>query len=166
MNRLFAFPSGDERRKDGRTEIRHSKKALLRQKNNIQKVKKIAEKAGFELRDFRTDRALELFFNIYQGKKTFCYISKGWEDPGFRIGENIVLNKNNRFFKEIFYDVFRICSRNLISLGILKERNPNSLILSLETAIYKEGFNQISFKETVINLKESLEQIRPLLKFK
>lgn len=166
MNRLFAFSSGDEHRKDGRTEIRYSKKAFLGQENNIQKVKKIAEKAGFQLLDFRTNRALELFFNIYQHKETFCYISKGWEDPGFRIGEAIVLNKNHRFFKEIFYDIFRICSRNLISLAVLNERGPNSITLSLETAIYKGGFDQRAFKQTVINLKETLEKIRPLLNSK
>lgn len=166
MNRLYTFSFGDNYRKDKYVSIRYSRKVLLKRKKNIQKVKNIAEKTGFKLKDFRTNRALELFFNIYQGRETCCYISKGWDDPGFRIGEVIVLNKSHRFFKEIFYDIFRICSRNLISLAVLKERGPNSVTLSLETAIYKGGFNQGAFKQTIINLKETLEKIRPLLNSK
>jgi len=160
MSRLYTFYSGDNDRKHKYIEIRHPKKDLLRRARHIQKVTKIAKKAGFELKNFQTSRTLELFFNIYQKEETFCYISRAWDDLGFRIGECVVLNKNHRFFKSIFYDIFQICSQNLISVGVMKDTPPNNMNLSLEVAIYEGGFNQKSLKETVSNLKESLDKIR------
>jgi len=54
---------------------------------DIENVKRCAQEAGFTLKRLRTNKKLELYFDLYKGKKSICSIYKGWTDPGFRISE-------------------------------------------------------------------------------
>lgn len=158
MVRRFDFP-GDkfhERNKDS------LKKSLASQKENMDLLSNCAKKSGFELKKFITNKALEVYFDVYKDGRNICYIYKGWDDPGFRIANIIELDRKSPNFKERFYEIFKICSSHLITMA-LNERDKEPLSITLEIGIYKNGFNVKVFKEAVGELEEGLEEIRKIL---
>ena len=50
-------------------------------------VEGIARECGLTPARFLANEALELYYDIKRGRHEMGYISKGWEDPGFRIGD-------------------------------------------------------------------------------
>jgi hypothetical protein len=58
-------------------------------------VEQIAKECGLRLSDFQANEHLELYYNLKQGRHDVGYISKGWTDPGFRVGDVIEVPKAN-----------------------------------------------------------------------
>jgi hypothetical protein len=135
----------------------------LKQIRSIALVKECARKSKLKLRKFITDEQLEVYFDVYRRDKNICFLAKGWDDPGFRIGEIIKLDKNNPDFKRNFYRVFTVCSKELISLGIFKQ-DKDYLWLSLGIGIYYDGLNEKVFRVAAATLKSASDKIRAFLK--
>ena len=47
----------------------------------------LARECGLALAGFRTNDALELYYDLKRGRHDLGFIAKGWEDPGFRMGD-------------------------------------------------------------------------------
>jgi hypothetical protein len=135
----------------------------LSQIRSIALVKDCAKKSKLKLKKFITDENLEVYFDVYRREKNLCFLAKGWDDPGFRIGEIIKLDKNDPNFKKNFYRTFEICSKELISLGFFKQ-NKDFLWLSLGVGIYYDGFNEKVLKEAAATLKGAADKIKTYLK--
>lgn len=135
----------------------------LNQLRSITMVKDCARKSKLKLKKFITDEYLEVYFDVYVRNKNLCFLAKGWDDPGFRVGEIIKLDKNNPLFKRNFYRAFEICSEELISLGFFKQ-NKDYLWISLGVGIYYDGFNEKVFKDAAVTLKNAADKIREFLK--
>ena len=60
---------------------------------NRKMVEKIAKECGLKLSRFLANDELELYYELKRGRHDMGYISKGWEDPGFRIGDLIEIEK-------------------------------------------------------------------------
>ena len=129
------------------------------QSKNKKLVKESAQKIGLKLDGFRTDSILELFYNVSSEKGNLCYVSKGWNDGGFRVGEYLEIAKDTPNFKEKFYKIFKACSKNLISVDV-RQRTPGVIGLSLEIGIYRQGFNEEVLREAIDSLEDSLQGIR------
>ena len=127
---------------------------------NIQLVKHYATKVGFKLKNFKKNKSLELYFAIYRGNKNICYISKGWRDPGFRIGAFAEIHKGIADFKERLNYIEKICSRDFIGLEYQTKQGDGNVCISLEVAVYKSGFNEKVLKEVVEILEEDLKSIK------
>lgn len=135
----------------------------LNQIRSIALVKECARKSKLKLKKFITDEHLEVYFDVYRRQKNLCFLAKGWDDPGFRIGEIIKLDKNDPSFKRNFYKTFEICSKELISLGFFKQ-NKDYLWLSLGVGIYYDGFNEKVLKEAAATLRTASDKIKSYLK--
>ena len=135
----------------------------LNQIRSIALVKDCAKKSKLKLKKFITDEQLEVYFDVYRREKNICFLAKGWDDPGFRIGEIIKLDKNSPDFKRNFYRAFEICSKELISLGFFKQ-NKDYLWLSLGVGIYFDGFNEKVLKDVAVTLKDAADKIKSFLK--
>jgi len=157
MIRRFDFP--DDKFKN---RIRRSLKKTPEQKENIKLLMDCARKLNLELKSFNSSDKLELYFDIYRNGCDICYVYKGWDDPGFRIGELIELDKHTPDFKERFYEIFKICSGRLITIGLQKQEK-KSLSITLEIGIYKSGFNSKVFKEALEEFEAALAEIQPFL---
>jgi len=136
---------------------------VLNQIRSIALVKDCARKSKLKLKKFITDEQLEVYFDVYRRDRNICFLAKGWDDPGFRIGEIIKLDKNDPNFKKNFYRTFEICSKELISLGFFKQ-NKAYLWLYLGIGIYYDGFNEKVFIEAAATLKNAADKIRSFLK--
>jgi hypothetical protein len=135
---------------------------IAEQQKNIKLLEACARKLNLEFKSSDSNYNLELYFDIYKNSQNICYVYKGWDDPGFRVGELIELDKSKSDFKERFYDIFRICSERLITIS-LQNQGKSTLTICLEIGIYKSGFNGKVFKEAIKTLQDALSKIRSLL---
>ncbi len=156
MIRRFDFPSDNFKNR-----IRPVKNAAGQRKNK-KLLEDYARKLNLEVKNFTSNDNLELYFDIARDGSDICYVYKGWDDPGLRVGELIELDKSASDFKEHFYEIFRICSGRLITIGLQKQKK-ESLSLALEIGIYKSGFNAKVFKEAIKDLTDTLAKIAPFL---
>ena len=142
-------------------EIKEHKERL--QHDRICAVKKCADELELTLLGFLTNEALELYYNVYKDNDPVCYISKGWGDPGFRIGELIEIDRSIPDFKEKFCHIFKICSSNLVSINVSHAKS-DKVELNLAIGVYEKGFNGEVLREALDSLQGSLRQIRPLVR--
>jgi len=136
--------------------------AVLNQRKNIYLVRETANKAGFELTRFINNKALDLYFDILNKDKNAGYISKGWDDPGFRVGEYFEMDKTDPAFKEKFYKVHQVCSGNLISVGV-SEKSQGKVGISLEIGIYAGGLTEKVLKSAVETIESTMCKIKGLI---
>jgi len=140
-------------------------KALSQCEAHIQNrvmVEKIAKECGLKLSRFLSNEELELYYDLKRGRHDIGYISKGWEDPGFRIGDLIEIEKSKEeLFKGNAYEILRFCATNGIVLTV--EETKDTITLQMEGVIYSEGFNKDTFLKTLETLNECVEKTQELL---
>jgi len=158
INRFRAFDNFNRIRKSAV----NSRLQPLSQYKNIRLVKDCAKKLNLKLMRFQANNILELYFDVFRGNKNICYVSKGWDDPGFRIGDIITLDKGNPDFKQQFYEIFRLCSRDFVNVWICNPKNNKTklLELSLEIGIYKDGFNEKVLREVIKTFEDVVKKIQ------
>jgi len=129
---------------------------------NRMMVENIARECGLKLSRFLANDKLELYYDLKRGRHDMGYISKGWEDPGFRIGDLIVMEKlKEESFKANAYEILRFCATNGIVITV--EEGKDTITLQMEGVIYSEGFNQDTFLKTLETLNECVEKVQDLI---
>lgn len=58
-------------------------------------IEQTAKECNLKLSGFLTNDDLELYYDLKQGCHDVGYISKGWDDPGFRVGDIIEVSKSS-----------------------------------------------------------------------
>jgi hypothetical protein len=125
-------------------------------------VEGIARDCGLTLARFLTNDALELYYDIKRGRHDMGYISKGWEDPGFRIGDLVEVGWWDRdILKANSHHIMRFCATNGIAMTI--QEAPTTLTIQLDGVIYSEGFNRNTFLKTLDSLNACVEKIHTLV---
>jgi hypothetical protein len=125
-------------------------------------VEHIAQKCGLALAGFRTNDALEMYYDIKQGRHDLGFISKGWEDPGFRIGDLVEVGWWDRDIVQAnSHHIMRFCATNGIGLEI--QEAPITISLQLDGVLYSEGFNRNTFLKTIESLNVCVEKIHTLI---
>jgi hypothetical protein len=125
-------------------------------------VEAIAKECGLKLSRFITNNDLELYYDIKRGRHDMGYISKGWEDPGFRIGDVLIVPKRKiGSLKAGIYELLKFCATNGIALSI--EEGRETVEIQMDAVIYSEGFNKHTFMDTLETLNECIEKAESLL---
>lgn len=113
---------------------------------------------------FITNDSLELYFDLARPIDTrdVGYIAKGWDDPGFRLGDLINLEEQDE--SEQFKAYIANISRNCTSQGILMtvKEDGNGYIIQMEGLVYAEGFNKDTFNKTLEALMGCVKSARLL----
>ena len=129
---------------------------------NRMMVENIARESGLKLSRFLANDELELYYDLKRGRHDMGYISKGWEDPGFRIGDLIDMEKwKEESFKANAYEILRFCATNGIVMTV--EEDKDTITLQMEGVIYGEGFNKDTFLKTLETLNECVEKAQDLI---
>jgi hypothetical protein len=124
-------------------------------------VEGVAAEAGLTLSHFLTNDALELYYEIKRGRHDLGYISKGWDDPGFRVGEVLAFQElQGVHFIWTGPEIKRYCATN--GIGITFEQQGETTTLYLDGVIYAEGFNHATFLHTLEVLNQCVEHIESL----
>jgi hypothetical protein len=122
----------------------------------------IARECGVALTGFLTNDALELYYNIKRGRHHLGYISKGWEDPGFRIGDLVDIGWwDADVLKVNTPQIMRICATN--GIGMTIQEAPLTMTLQLDGVIYSEGVNRDTFLQTLDSLNTCVGKIESLI---
>lgn len=129
---------------------------------NRKAVEQAAEAAGLRVDDYDLNRHLQLYYDIYRGRKNLGYISKGWSDPGFRVGDifSVPVSKLP-LLRAQSHKIMRLCVTNGIMVTVNEAERP--VQLQMESVIYNEGFNQKTFVKALETLTECVEQVREIL---
>ena len=129
---------------------------------NRMMLKIIAKECGLKLSRFLSNDELELYYDIKKGRHDIGYISKGWEEPGFRIGEIInVPKKKIEVLKVNLYKISKYCAVNGITMTI--EEKKDIIEIQMDGVIYNEGFNKETFMKTLESLNECVDKAESLL---
>lgn len=121
--------------------------------SNRMMIERISKECGVKLSGFRTTEHMELYYVIKQGRHDIGYISKGWDDPGFRVGEIIeVPTWENTDMKEHLYALLTFCATRGVTVTI--EETKGSIELHLDSVIYSEGMNKRVFEQVLRYLQE------------
>jgi len=140
-------------------------KALLQCSAHIQDrilVETIARECELTLFGFLAKDDLELYYDIKRGECDIGYISKGWEEPGFRIGDLVVISKSRvESFKARAGQLLKHCATRGIVMTV--EESVDSIILQVDGVIYNEGFNKITFMKTLSTLNTCVEKAHELI---
>jgi hypothetical protein len=129
---------------------------------NKQLIEDIAKACKMELSGFLSGEVLELYYEVMRARQPMGYISKGWEDPGFRIGDLIEIPKSKAArFKATVRQIRKLCATN--GIGITVEKTKDSIEIHMDGVIYSEGFNQETFRKTLETLHECVENVREMI---
>ncbi len=135
-----------------------------KQERNIELVQSCAKKVGLELMDFLSNDVLELYYNVYTSDgEDICYISKGWDDEGFRVGNIKDLSQYTQNLQDKFTRIFKACAKNLISIDVLNRKSGHEMTLSLEIPIYQNGLTEEVLSEVVNNMRSTMQDINRIL---
>jgi hypothetical protein len=125
-------------------------------------VEETAKECGLRLSGFLTDDALELYYDLKQGRHEVGYISKGWDDPGFRIGEIVEIEKRKlASLKEHAFELLKFCATNGVTMTI--EDRKDSIEIQMSSVIYSDGFNKKVFEQTLHHLNLCVEKAEDLI---
>ncbi len=125
-------------------------------------VQKAAKASKLKLSGFRVNDALELYYDIKRGSEDMGYISKGWEDPGFRIGDLVAVPRSKAGrFKTCLSQIQKFCAVNGIAMTVTKTKE--SIDIQMDGVIYSEGFNRKTFKSTLETLYECVQKAKVLI---
>src|SRR5689334_14397645 len=53
-------------------------------------AQRVTTKAGYSIDNFHASDVTELYYDLFKGSEDVGCISKGWDDPGFRIGDIVI----------------------------------------------------------------------------
>jgi hypothetical protein len=125
-------------------------------------IEGIGKGSGVTLSGFRADEHLELYYDLKQGRHDVGFIAKGWDDPGFRVGEIIEVPKwKIADMKEHVYALLTFCATQGVAVTIgEKER---LIELQLDSVIYLEGLNNRIFEQVLHHLQECVEKAHKLI---
>jgi hypothetical protein len=125
-------------------------------------VETIAKECGLKLSRFLANDALELYYDLKRGRHDMGYISKGWDDSGFRIGDLIKIPKDKIYsLKACAYQILKFCATNGIAMTIAERKD--TVEIHMDGVIYSEGFNKNTFMNTLETLNECIEKAESLL---
>ena len=118
-------------------------------------------RCGFRTCGFNTNEHLEIYYDIQTREKhDVGYISKGWEDPGFRVGNVIQVPLARIKAKQ---DQLPALMKHCATRGFAmtgKKLAGNIFEFHLDSVIYAEGFNKKVLEQVLECLSDCTDKVR------
>lgn len=123
---------------------------------NRTKVETAILVSGCSTTDFLCNEDLELYYDIAKDGEEVAFISKGWDDPGFRLGELVTVSAD-----EIcrFDEIKRFCDLNGVVMSF-QENDDSDYEVILEQVIYSTGFDGRTFAQALSTLIECSDKLK------
>lgn len=130
-------------------------------KNRIM-IEQLAKECGLTVSGLVCNEHLELYYGVRRGSRIAGYVSKGWNDPGFRIGDLVTVPKWRRTdMKEHLYNLLTFSATRGVAVSIEEEKN--AIELHLDSVIYTESVNKEIFARMFQNLQDCVERAHDLI---
>ena len=125
-------------------------------------IEGIGKECGVKLSGFLANEHLELYYNVKQGRHDVGYISKGWDEPGFRIGDIVEVPKwKIADTKEHVYALLEFCATRGVIVTI--EEKEKFIEIQLNSVIYIEGLNKRVLEQVLHYLQVCVEKAHELI---
>ncbi len=112
--------------------------------------------SGCRATNFFCNEDLELYYDIAKNGGDVAYISKGWDDPGFRLGETITIAGSKIGCLE---EAKRFCDTNGVVLSFTENEESDYEVM-IEQLIYSTGFDGLTFAKALSTLVECSERLK------
>ena len=146
---------------DADVPVEEALKALAQCQAHIENrmiVEQTLKECGLRPSVFTAHEHLELYYDIAHGKRELGYISKGWDDPGFRVGNIVEVPKGKiATLKEHAYALLKYCATRGVVMTV-KENEDHSMELQMDSVIYSAGFNKKVFAQVLRYLTECVQR--------
>lgn len=130
---------------------------------DTRQIRTLAGDLGLELSGFRWDEKLEVYYDVSHQGRDIGFVYKGWDDPGFGIGETIEIPADNMC---LFWAQKDAILHPLASNGIAvtaRSTPDGGYWLEMTTVIYKDGFNANTLAEALGTIAKSAAAIREMV---
>lgn len=130
---------------------------------DVERVRRVAAEIGLELSGFRYGDALALYFDVAYKGRDVGFIYRGWDDPGFGVGETLpIVPQNLAVFLAQAEEALRMLAAS--GLGVTTEPMAGGgCRLDMTSVIYSDGFNAGVLAATLQTVSESAAKIRGLV---
>jgi len=112
--------------------------------------------SGCSTTGFLWNEDLELYYDIAKDREEVAFISKGWDDPGFRLGQLVTVSGDKIDRLE---DVKKFCGTNGIVMSF-QENDESGYEVVLEQVIYSTGFDGRTFSQALSTLIECSDKLK------
>lgn len=127
------------------------------------KIHMLADSMNITLSNFQADDVLELYYDIEKEGREVSFISKGWADPGFRLGERIhVKLENIAAVEENMDSIVGMCATNGI-VPTTEFEGEEGLWIDLTLNIYQDGLTANTLTEALQTIEELKRRITEIL---
>lgn len=125
-------------------------------------VEQTAKECGLRPCNLQANNDLELYFDLKDGRQDVGYISKGWEDPGFRVGDLVSVPRSRiGKLRANSYRLLKFCATRGVTLTM--EEKEVSIVLHMDSVIYSDGFNKSVLTQVVHYLRICVEKAEELM---
>lgn len=110
--------------------------------------------SGLEISGFKSDSALEFYFDVSRSGKAAAFVSKGWDEPGSRVGELIWIRKRHAaVFHKNFWKISNAMGGMAISF-FCKKAKDGGLVIELWTPLFGEVLSPRCLVDAIDTLLE------------
>ena len=120
-----------------------------------------AAAAGYELTETWGNPALELYADIRSGYRDVGFLAKGWEDPGFRVGDIVLLPYPEARLSGVLPALREQAA--LRGVALTARESEGVVEIHLEQVLYQDGFNASALAGTLTGIGECRRLIEPLV---
>jgi hypothetical protein len=130
---------------------------------DLQRVPFTAAELGCQVSGFQTDEDRALYWDISRSDKDIGFIFRGWDDPGFGVGECVLVKAAAM---PIFMAQEGVISDFLATNGFcmtMEELAGGECSLGLTTTVYAAGFNTGTLNAVLGTLEECSATVKSLV---
>jgi hypothetical protein len=130
---------------------------------HVNRVRTLADQLDLDLSGFRSNDDQELYFDLVHRGRDLGFVYRGWDDPGFGIGEMILVTAHKTPSFMMRADV---ALRMLATRGIGVTATPDgngSHWLGMTSVLYADGLNASTLAHALNTMTECTARVRAML---
>jgi len=123
-----------------------------------------AQEVGIELAKGYTDENIQLYYQLRHDGDIVGFISKGWEEPYYRLGESLRLKHNQLpAWKRHAAEISLLLATNGVALCPDWDKASAAQHLNLTINIPEAGFNKDTLAQTVETMAACVHKIKRMI---
>ena len=129
--------------------------------HNQRLIQRCANELGLELARGTANATLQVYYDIQRNGGDWGYISRGWDEPGFRVGQALdVPNDKLPEFRSHSERIIQALAARGIVITIESKHEAALTQLHLTLNLPDAGFNPNTLIDSLTNLFEATQQIK------
>jgi hypothetical protein len=124
---------------------------------HLRMLEKAAQLCGTQIAELMHDDVLELYCELVSSGRDDCSVSKGWDEPGFRFTQTVLVSPSAIPLIKHNDELFRYCAARGVALSF--EERDGLLEVGLDSVVYEDGFNERVLAQVIKYLDVCREEV-------